>query len=1355
MKRSKLLTIPLAAVRMLLATTHLRRLFVALVVLLTMTAQTAWAEITGDGSAENPYIINTATDWETFAQRVTNGETFEGKSVQLGDNFENSTSPITKTAGCKNKDFKGTFDGRGRTIWVNLSANSTSDGKHVALFGSINGATIQNVRVEGNITSNNLNLGTFAGRVEGNSTIRKCWSNAAIVSTNVETNCGGMVGYIKAGTLTIIDCAFTGSIVLENSGYDGGGFAGWTDKSAPSPQINNCIFSPSVLIATQKDNKGYVFVTGDVRATLNNCYYNSVAKESELNKEGNDASGMTNEALLAALGSGWEVIGNNVVPIISANHLYTATITGVNSRYSYNGSAHSITPVVTDAQGNTLTLGTDYTATLGSANVGSFPFTVTNEGDYTLTVTGIGSYRGTQTISFSVLDCPDGLFIDNKIPKGTVGHYYVNMPKTGTTTVTLPDGFTTSFKVYDDGGKDDNHSDGCDGYLILTAPQGFSLKLTGTSTTATDKYDFLAVYDGNTASDENKRAEIQGKGFGDSEDIGTINSSGRSLTLYFKSNLQINYAGLDLTVELVDSRTPNNITINQSEGGTVTSSVATASMDDEITLTISPSTGYLLSGLAVKHGEDQNLVTNGGEWYSGSNISTFAMPGSAVTVTPTFTNNLTAEGGLSIKMPQAGSLTPTIPSGVSSFKVTYDALITASGTSALLVTAPEGYIMQLSGYAEIKSSEGIQNHAIFKVYDGSTTDNQAILDIQEQIFNGDIPPTVSTGQSMLITCESQYWYTTSYLTWNMDLTVTFVKIESHSISSNSTNGTVTSDKQTAQPGETVSLTVTPAEGYVLKDITAADADGAITINKPSADGHWGDEVYYTSTSGYSFKMRTKDVTVTPEFIPVTDFHVIIPSTSSRTFDIPAGTTSFKVRHTTFNEHTGQHFSGDSETHYSTGYNGTLLLTAPEGYKLQITGTITTNDDGDYLNVYDGSTIEATVQRFDGNGYYNAVAVDITSTGNQMLLNFITNGEGSAKGLDLRVTPIYPITYKGVEGATFSTNKNSYTFESAAITLDVPTKEGYSFAGWFDNADYSGDAITTITAGSTGDKTLWAKWIQDLTYGGVTIKDNGTTKSATLDASQESTISITSDVVVNAVELNRDFTANQPATVMLPFSLGTGQTVSGGSFYKFSGVTKDGDVWKALFTEVATLKANTPYLFMPSATGQMTFDLNGGTVTLNTTTTGEAGSTASNWEFRGTYQKVQWDGSASDPSDLSKTYGFAKGNATIAAGQFVHFAAGAWLKPMRCYLVYNGSTEGGTFQNARSMTRGAASTEELPQTITVVLMSSSGETTGIGTLDTKTGDITLDGWYTMDGRKLEGKPTKKGLYINNGRKIVIK
>lgn len=35
------------------------------------------------------------------------------------------------------------------------------------------------------------------------------------------------------------------------------------------------------------------------------------------------------------------------------------------------------------------------------------------------------------------------------------------------------------------------------------------------------------------------------------------------------------------------------------------------------------------------------------------------------------------------------------------------------------------------------------------------------------------------------------------------------------------------------------------------------------------------------------------------------------------------------------------------------------------------------------------------------------------------------------------------------------------------------------------------------------------------------------------------------------------------------------------------------------------------------------------------------------------------------------------------------------------------------------------------------------------------EVKDDSWYTIDGRKLNGKPTAKGVYINNGHKIVIK
>ena len=34
-------------------------------------------------------------------------------------------------------------------------------------------------------------------------------------------------------------------------------------------------------------------------------------------------------------------------------------------------------------------------------------------------------------------------------------------------------------------------------------------------------------------------------------------------------------------------------------------------------------------------------------------------------------------------------------------------------------------------------------------------------------------------------------------------------------------------------------------------------------------------------------------------------------------------------------------------------------------------------------------------------------------------------------------------------------------------------------------------------------------------------------------------------------------------------------------------------------------------------------------------------------------------------------------------------------------------------------------------------------------------IKSDGWYTLDGRRLSEKPTQSGVYINGGRKVVIK
>ena len=54
-----------------------------------------------------------------------------------------------------------------------------------------------------------------------------------------------------------------------------------------------------------------------------------------------------------------------------------------------------------------------------------------------------------------------------------------------------------------------------------------------------------------------------------------------------------------------------------------------------------------------------------------------------------------------------------------------------------------------------------------------------------------------------------------------------------------------------------------------------------------------------------------------------------------------------------------------------------------------------------------------------------------------------------------------------------------------------------------------------------------------------------------------------------------------------------------------------------------------------------------------------------------------------------------------------------------------------------------------------LVSASGEVNGIGRLNIATGEATFgDGaWYSLDGRRVQ-TPTK-GVYVKNGRKVVIK
>ena len=49
----------------------------------------------------------------------------------------------------------------------------------------------------------------------------------------------------------------------------------------------------------------------------------------------------------------------------------------------------------------------------------------------------------------------------------------------------------------------------------------------------------------------------------------------------------------------------------------------------------------------------------------------------------------------------------------------------------------------------------------------------------------------------------------------------------------------------------------------------------------------------------------------------------------------------------------------------------------------------------------------------------------------------------------------------------------------------------------------------------------------------------------------------------------------------------------------------------------------------------------------------------------------------------------------------------------------------------------------------------GETTGIGASLNEKGEMINEKWYTLDGHRLQGRPSRPGVYVTNGRKVVIK
>ncbi len=157
--------------------------------------------------------------------------------------------------------YAGVFDGQGHTVKINLVDRIS----RTALFGYINGATIKNLHVAGNITMTSRNCaGGIFGRSDGSNMIENCVSSVTITDNqNGDGTHGGLAADTENGT-NFHGCAFYGSINAPSR--DGNGaLVGYVHAGA-NVVFENCIVAPVSIVWKDGATIGRNF------PTIVNCY---------------------------------------------------------------------------------------------------------------------------------------------------------------------------------------------------------------------------------------------------------------------------------------------------------------------------------------------------------------------------------------------------------------------------------------------------------------------------------------------------------------------------------------------------------------------------------------------------------------------------------------------------------------------------------------------------------------------------------------------------------------------------------------------------------------------------------------------------------------------------------------------------------------------------------------------------------------------------------------------------------------------------------------------------------------------------------------------------------------------------
>ena len=474
-------------------------------------------------------------------------------------------------------------------------------------------------------------------------------------------------------------------------------------------------------------------------------------------------------------------------------------------------------------------------------------------------------------------------------------------------------------------------------------------------------------------------------------------------------------------------------------------------------------------------------------------------------------------------------------------------------------------------------------------------------------------------------------------------------------------------------GNTVWLEVYPKFGYTLSDLMITDED--------ETDVDWD----FDESGFIYFDMPSQNVVVTPVISAIKtvalqgtdEKYINMPREDAVAVTIPADVKSFKV-----------YDDGGKDGDYSENSSGRLLLTAPDGYRMTVTGAVHTEcedpDCWDYVIISDenGNNLYKGGAHIDYDDedevVYNQADIGThTSTGNKMTLRF------------------------------YSDESQEYAGFEFTVTLEkIPVVNG-----------------------------------------AITIAGNTATIDGNYAGNDE--FRITESIEVDEVRLNRTFPVldgNLYSTLVLPFSISLDKVTGLEALYGFNYMEEGENSLTVHMTLATSIRANTPYFAKMNETS-LSFE---GPVTIETTFAPFVYKNG--WAFVGSYAYKKWAANDPDLLGCNGgcAFGYAAENlGDVKMGQFVKVGAGASIAPMRAYLVKQEVLP--KVAQPTFVARSSVSSIEkpLPDYIDIVIDEKDGGTLYVGRFDSRTGEFSKNRYnYTFDikGRHFGNGNKAKGVYL---------